>query len=267
MWGLVWLACLVIGYATASGGCATTMGATTPDGERSEREFKLAAALRSEGQTASAIEHLHMALELNSNNAEAHLLLGFIQMERRDYQKAQKDLSTAIKLLEKQKRGGSTLAEARNIYGLCLIELERYEDAIVVLRQSATDELNKAPHLAWGNLALAQLKLGEYQEVVKSTMEAVRIQPRFCVGYYTMGRALWHLQQLKDAEHALDSAINADPSCASSTQLQGAWRLRGEVRARLGHRQDAIADLEQCVELDPYSNDGRMCQSLLEASR
>ena len=260
MWGLVWLACLAIG-------CATTSGSTTPDGERSEREFKLAAALRSEGQTASAIEHLHIALDLNPHNAEAHLLMGFIQMERRDYGKAEEELRTAIKLLEKQPHGSSTLAEARNIYGLCLMELDRNEDAVVALRQSATDELNTAPHLAWGNLALAQLELGEYQEVVKSTMEAIRIQPRFCVGYYTMGQALWHMQQLPDAERALDSAINADPACASSIQLQGAWRLRGEVRARLGHRQDAIADLEECVELDPYSNDGRMCQSLLEASR
>jgi tetratricopeptide (TPR) repeat protein len=243
------------------------MGATTPDGERSDRELQLAAALRTEGQMANAISHLHIALDLNPNNAEAHLLLGFIQMERRDYQKAEDELRTAIKLLEKQKSGGSALAEARNIYGLCLMELTRYDDAAVVLRQSATDELNTAPHLAWGNLALAQLELGEYQEAVKSTMEAIRLQPRFCVGYYTMGKALWHLQQLQDAEHALDSAINADPSCASSTQLQGAWRLRGEVRARLGHRQDAVADLEQCVELDPYSNDGRMCQSILEASQ
>jgi len=243
------------------------MGATTPDDERSERELHLAAALRTEGQMANAILHLHIALDLNPHNAEAHLLLGFIQMERRDYQKAEDEFRTAIKLLEKQKHRGSVLAEARNIYGLCLMELTRYDDAIVVLRRSATDELNTAPHLAWGNLALAQLELGEYQEVVKSTMEAIRLQPRFCVGYYTMGQALWHLQQLKDAEHALDSAINADPSCASSTQLQGAWRLRGEVRARLGHRQDAVADLEQCVELDPYSNDGRMCQSILEASQ
>jgi tetratricopeptide (TPR) repeat protein len=147
------------------------------------------------------------------------------------------------------------------------MELERYEDAIVVLRQSAIDELNTAPHLAWGNLGLAQFHLGEYQEAVKSTMEAVRIQPRFCVGYYTMARAMWHLQQLKDAERALVSALGADESCSKSPQLQGAWRLRGEVRARLGHRRDAIADLEECVELDPYSNDGRMCQSLLEASR
>jgi tetratricopeptide (TPR) repeat protein len=188
-------------------------------------------------------------------------------MERRDYQNADEHLKTGIKLLEKQKRGGASLAEARNIHGLCLIELERYEDAILVLRQSATDELNTAPHLAWGNLGLAQLRQGEYQEAVKSTMEAIRIQPQFCVGYYRLGQAFFHLQQLKDAERALVSALEADPSCSTSRQLQGAWRLRGEVRARLGHRRDAVADLEQCVELDPYSNDGRMCQTLLKDSR
>jgi len=260
MWGFV-------GLAYLAAGCATASGSTTPDGERSYREFQLAASLRDEGQTANAIEHLRNALDLDPNNAEAHLLLGFIQMERRDYESAEPHLSTAIKLLEKHKGGSSTLAEARNIYGLCLIELRRYDDAIVVLRQSATDELNTAPHLAWGNLALAQLHLEEYQEVVKSTMEAIRIEPRFCVGYYTMAQALWRLQQLPDAERALVSALGADPSCANDRRLQGAWRLRGEVRARLGHRRDAVADLERCVELDPYSNDGRMCQTLLQDAR
>lgn len=259
IWGFIWLACLAIG-------CVTTSAAGTPDGERSYREFQLAASLREEGQTAGAIEHLRKALELDPQNAEAHLLLGFIQMERRTYQNAEPHLATAIKLLEKQ-AAGSTLAEARNIYGLCLIELGRYDEAVVVLRESASDELNAAPHLAWGNLGLAQFHLAEYQETVTSTMEAVRIQPRFCVGYYTMARAFWHLQQLKDAERALVGALEADPSCSNSVELQGAWRLRGEVRARLGHRRDAVADLERCVELDPYSNDGRMCQTLLEDSR
>jgi len=239
-------------------------GTSTPDDERSYREFQLAASLRDEGQTAGAIEHLRKALDLDSNNAEAHLLLGFIQMERRDYASAENHLKDAIRLLEKQKQGSSTLAEARNIYGLCLIEQERYDEAIAVLRASASDELNTAPHLAWGNLGLAQLSSGEYQEAVKSTMESVRIQPRFCIGYYTMGQALWHLQQLPDAERALVNALGADPSCANDRRLQGAWRLRGEVRARLGHRRDAVADLERCVELDPNSNDGRMCQSLLQ---
>lgn len=248
-------------------GCVTTSASGTPDGERSYREFQLAASLRDEGQTASAIEHLRKAIQLDPKNAEAHLLLGFIQMERRTYQNAETHLATAIELLQKQQSGGSTLAEARNIYGLCLIELGRYDEAVAVLRESATDELNAAPHLAWGNLGLAQFYLAEYQETVSSTMEAVRIQPRFCVGYYTMARAFWRLQQLKDAERALVGALGADPSCSKSVELQGAWRLRGEVRARLGHRRDAVADLERCVELDPYSNDGRMCQTLLEDAR
>ncbi len=259
-WGLVWLAWLAVG-------CATTSEAVTPDGERSYREFQLAASLRDEGQVAAAIEHLRTALELDPNNAEARLLMGFIQMERGAYQNAEPHLASGIKLLETQKRGGSTLAEARNIYGLCLIELGRYDEAIVVLRESAMDELNTAPHLAWGNLGLAQFYTEDYQGTVKSTMEAVRMQPRFCVGYYTMGRAFWELQHFEDAERALVSALQVDPSCSKSVQLQGAWRLRGEVRARLGHRRDAVADLERCIELDPYSNDGRMCQTLLEDSR
>ena len=256
MWGWVGLALFAVG-------CATGSQAVTPDGERSYREFQLAASLRDEGQTASAIEHLRKALDLDPENAEAHLLLGFIQMERRDYPKAEQHLRTSIRLLQKQDRQGTILAEARNIYGLCLIELGRYDDAIAVLQKSASDELNTAPHLAWGNLGLAQFHLGEYQETVKSTMEAIRLQPRFCVGYYTMGRALWRMQQLEDAERALVSALDADPACGQSRELQGAWRLRGEVRARLGHRRDAVDDLERCVELDPYSNDGRMCQTLL----
>lgn len=265
-WGvrvLGWLVCT----AFLMSACATTSTVGTPNGERSYREFQLAASLRAEGQTASAIEHLRKALDLDPTNAEAHLLLGFIQMERQSYQNAEEHLRTAIELFEKQKRDGAALAEARNIYGLCLIQLERYDDAVKVLRESANDELNTAPHLAWGNLGLAQFELGEYQETVKSTMEAVRIQPRFCVGYLTMGRALTRMELWPDAEHALVRAIEADESCTNSPELQSAWRLRGEVRAHLGHHRDAVADLERCVELAPFTNDGRMCQSMLEAPR
>lgn len=248
------------------GGC----GASAPsqaDAERSYREFQLAASLREEGQTASSIEHLRRALSLDPNNAEAHLLLGFVQMERRDFAAAEEHLRQGIEILDKQERKGSTLAEAQNIYGVCLTELERYDEAKEVLRKSATDELNSSPHLAWGNLGTAQYRSGEYAEAVTSTMEAVRLEPRFCVGFYTMGEALSRMRRWDDAERALVQAIEADEECHDSAQLQGAWLLRGEVRAELGHRRDAVADLERCVELGPYTNYGRMCQKLLEGQR
>ncbi len=247
-------------------GCGAS-SANQADAERSYREFQLAASLREEGQTASSIDHLRRALELDPSNAEAQLLLGFVQMERRDFVSAEEHLRQGIALLEKKDRKGSTLAEAENIYGVCLTELERYDEAKEVLRKSATDELNTSPHLAWGNLGKAQFYSGELPEAVSSTMEAVRLEPRFCIGFYTMGEALARMQRWDDAERALVQAIEADEECEGSPQLQGAWLLRGEVRAELGHRQDAVADLERCVELGPYTNHGRMCQKLLEGQR
>lgn len=223
--------------------------------------------MRTEGRIASAIQHLRIAIDLNPKNAEAHLLLGFVQMERADYTEAEKHLKRGVDLLIKDDREGATLAEARNMYGLCLIELGRYDEAIEMLYLSASDELNTAPHLAWGNIGTAQLRKGDPERALEATSAAVRLQSRFCVGYYTMGKALFELDRLEDAERALVSAIGADKACEDSPLLQGAWQLRGEVRARLGHRRDAVADLERCIELGPNTQLARDCQRLLEATR
>ena len=55
----------------------------------------------------------------------------------------------------------------------------------------------------------------------------------------------------------------SDEGCKS---LQDAWHLRGETRAKLGRRQEAIADFERCVELSADSLAGRACQEYLEAT-
>ena len=242
-------------------------GASRDNIDQSIRQFQLAASLREEGRTPGAIQHLRQAIELDPDNAEAHLLLGFIQMERRAFSNAEGHLKNGVQRLVNLDRKGATLAEARNMHGLCLIELERYDEAIEVLSQSANDELNTAPHLAWGNLGLAYFRTGQWRSSVEATSEATRMQPRFCVGYYTMGRALFEMGKFEQAEEALVRAIEVDKECQVSPLLQGAWRLRGEVRARLGHRRDAVADLERCVELGPTTDHGSMCQKILQSDR
>ena len=39
----------------------------------------------------------------------------------------------------------------------------------------------------------------------------------------------------------------------------------GEVRANLGHLEDAVQDLERCVELSRETEDGAACQRLLSS--
>jgi len=210
----------------------------------------------------AAIERLRRALELDPENAEAELLMGYIQMERHNTTSAEEHLRAGVDLLIAAEREGATLAEARNIWGLSLITLERCDDAIEPLRAAAMDELNRAPHLAWGNLGLAQICLHDDEAALQALGEAVRVQPRFCVGYFRMGQVYFRQDQLEDADRALTESIDADPSCAE--RYQEAYALRGEVRARLGRREAAMSDFEHCVELGARSEAGRSCQHFLE---
>ena len=239
-------------------------GASPEDVERSRREFQLAATLRQEGSVPAAIERLRRAMELDPENAEAELLMGYIQMERHDAASAEAHLRRGVELLIRANREGATLAEARNIWGLSLVTLDRCHDAIEPLRASAMDELNRAPHLAWGNLALAQICLEHDPAALRALEQAVRMQPRFCVGYFRMGQVYLGQERLDDADRVLTQAIEADPSCTES--YQEAYALRGEVRARLGRREEALSDFEHCVELGARSAAGQSCQHFLEES-
>ena len=242
-------------------------GPSSEDILRSRRELELAAALQQENNIPGAIGHLRTALELDSENAEAHLLLALIQfMHRNNPVLAEEHARQGVALLVAQERYGSTLAEARNVLGTILIARGKYDEAVEVLELSAMDDMNTSPHLAWGNLGLAYLEAGRPRDAVEPLETAVQMQPRFCVGYHRLGRAFYELDDLPRAEAALVQALEADESCADNPMLQNAWRLRGEVRARLGHRDEALSDLERCVALNPRSDDGAACQRLLDGA-
>lgn len=258
-----------------SSGCGAR-GPSEADIEQSMREFQLAASLRDEGRIPAALERLELALSLDPGNAEAHLLLGFMRYEaavrahagserRRLLESSAEHLKKGVEILVDRDRAGAVLAEGRNLYGVVLIELGRYEEAEDVLRRSAHDEMNTSPHLAWGNLGLAQMMLGQLDEAVETLTQAVRLQPRFCVGYERLGRAEFERGRLEAAEDALVRATTADESCATNPLFQGAYRLRGEVRGRLGRPDEALSDFTRCVELGAHTEDGRACQGFLDS--
>lgn len=264
-WVSHWLVALSVLVLIGATGCPRV--ASQEEIERSRRELELAAALHDEQNIPGAIEHLREALELDDDNAEAHLLFAIIQhLHRNNTPVAAEHARKGVELLVAQERQGATLAEARNILGSILIEQRQYEEAATVLRASAIDDMNTSPHLAWGNLGLAYLRNDQPTEAVEPLLQAVRMQPRFCVGYHRLGQAYVALEDWQRADEALSAAVEVDETCANTPQLQNAWRLRAEVRAQQGDPQGAIADLERCVALGARTSDGEVCQRLLDGA-
>jgi type IV pilus assembly protein PilF len=232
---------------------------------RAQKEYELAVGLMGEQNIAAAFEHLFKAIELDPKNPESHLLLGNLYLLREDFSKAEAELRRAGELAEGDEQFGPPfMAEVENSLGVVLVHEKKYDEAIETLRESATNIVNRNPHLAWGNLGWAYYEKGQYKDAVEALNQAVRHQARFCLGYYRLGQTYTALRDFVNAEDALTRCLEvSDESCKT---LQSAWHLRGEARAQLGQRQDAIADFERCVELSSASEAGRACQGYLEAT-
>lgn len=245
----------------------TACGASTSadSAHRSLKEYELAVGLLGEQNTPAAFEHLFKSVELDPNNPEPHQLLGNLYLMRGDLAQAETELKRSQKLAEKDpKYGPPFVAEVQNSLGVVYVHQARYDDAIAILREAATNIVNRTPYLAWGNLGWAYYEKGQFPDAVSALTQSVREQQRFCLGFYRLGKTYIALNEFERAEEALTRGLEVpDEGCKN---LQDAWHLRGEARARLGHRQDAIADFERCVELSADSQAGRACLGYLEAS-
>lgn len=258
---------MVLGCLT--GGCAT--GPTVQEARQSMRQYELAVGLRDEGNTAGSFRALYKALELDPDNAHAHLLLGKMFLIRRQEDPAENDARAEKHLrhvLRIEKRSGgddpeNLAAEARNDLGVLYIHQERYDAATRQLRAAAEDLFNRQKHFAWGNLGWAYYLQGDYQKAVDALSKSVELHRRFCVGYFRLGQTYMALRDFERAENALTHALEADERCE---RLQHAWRSRGEARANLGRRDEAISDFERCVELGAQTEPGKACSRYLEAT-
>jgi type IV pilus assembly protein PilF len=256
------------GITTGIAGCGG--GPTEEDVRRSESEFNLAVGLMEEHNFAGAFQHLDQAIQLDHDNAEAHLLLGNLYLFREDYGHAEEHLREAIAAnLRVATAGRPALAgEAQNSLGVVYIQSHRYPEAVEALRVATGDLMYRTPHLAWGNLGWAYYELHDYTQALEALRQAVQLQPQFCGGWYRLGQVSFALGEagtdatgFAHAEEALTHALEVEADECQA--LQDAWLLRGETRDRLGRHEDAVADFERCVELDGESASGRQCQTLL----
>ena len=246
-------------------------GVGPEEADKSMKQYELAIGLQGEGNTPGAFQSLYRAIELDPGNAKAHVLLGSMFLMNRTDDPANYDKKAEesfLKALEIQASNDplpeqTLAADAHNGLGVLYLHTGRYDEAIVELNKAVADLFNRDAFMAWANLGWAYTEKGDYAKAVSSLERSLRLNPKFCVGFYRLGIAHAKSKRFEQAEESLTHALEADERCKL---FQDAWHARGEARMNLGLRDDARSDFERCVELDGNTEAGKACSRYLAAT-
>ena len=246
-------------------------GVGPEDAERSMKQYELAIGLQGEGNPPGAFQALFRALELDPNNSKAHLVLASMFLLQREDNperyddKAEHHFREVLRIQASDQRmeEGSLVPDAHNGLGVLYIHQGKYDEALEELKTAVADLFNRDAYMAWGNIGWAYSEQQQYPKAIDALIRAVRLHPKFCVGFYRLGAAYLKVKEFEKAEQALQQALEADERCKS---FQDAWHLRGQARMNLGMRDEARGDFERCVELDANNEAGKSCSRFLQAT-
>ncbi|MFZ5776397.1 MAG: tetratricopeptide repeat protein [Thermodesulfobacteriota bacterium] len=166
----------------------------------------LALVYRKAGRKADARRELNRCLELDPQCVEALINLSAMYFEDGDLDKALAANQTVVNINAAQ-------AQAHNNIGL--IMQQRGEVALAIDAYTKATQNDPKMHMAWVNLATAQIMAGNYELAAKAAREAIKLEPDFAMAHNNLAVALYYAKDYKEAKKALDKAVElgyqADP--------------------------------------------------------
>ncbi|WP_413172540.1 tetratricopeptide repeat protein [Anabaena azotica] len=127
--------------------------------------------------------------------------------------------------------------------GDTLLQLQRYEDALVVYQKVVKIKPNHFQ--GWYGQGKALFKLKKYQESLIAYDKAIQLQPDYLEAWTGRGFALASLQRYSEAIASFDQGLkfkNNDPAL---------WNAKGDAFRNLNQYDNAIKSYEQAIELQP----------------
>ena len=238
---------LLVGTLAASAGCGSS-----PEQLKSKANYhyKLANNFFYDKKPQAAIKELYATLEFNARHAEAHHLLGFIYMGRRDLPRALEHLRTAVAI---NPNFDDAVANLGNLY----LAMKQWEAATIYFKRLLEKPTYKTPYLAHNNMGWALYQLGRFQEARTHMDMAVFLNPKFCLAYNNMGRLDAHMGSTKKAMNNFTKAIELCPRYAEPHYFLG------RIYAALDASDRARQHFATCRELAPDSPYGKKCTEAL----
>lgn len=235
--------------------CLCLSGCVSPqrvqDQQDAQWHYEMAAGYFEAGEIALAIKELMTSLERNPDLHEAHHLLGFIYMGRRDYNKATHHISESIRLKP-------DYHIARNNLGSLFLALERWEDAQEQFEMLIDEPLYPTPELAHNNLGWAYYNQRRYSRAIEHYRMAIFLRPQMCLAFNNLGLAYMAIGNFYESSENFREAIERCPTNFAEPHFH-----LGKLLIDNGDAQNAMGHFRRCVEIDSSSNVGRRCREYL----
>jgi tetratricopeptide (TPR) repeat protein len=258
--------------STTVAGCAPTL---RTDPEASEKRYLLGADYFGKRMYRPALEELLKAVELNPQNADAHYLLGLLELV--DASEAEQMIETQTCVvggeakLERQEidahfhkaeaefqkavESRPEYSEAWNSLSVVALHFQQWDRAAEAAQKALGNALYREPWTALGNLGWAYFHKREYLKASKELRTALFGNPQFCVGRYRLAKVYYEQKNYDSAQEELDK-VTSDRSCP----IQEAYLLGGLVALKRGDRERALEMLRKCTALAPKSCLAKQCQ-------
>jgi len=168
------------------------------------------------------------ACTINPNDADAHVQLGLIHLERRQYAEAVKRFETALEIRPEE-------LEANFHLGRVAREQGRLEDAVRHLSFVAERDEKYSQHEVWRELGAAHLAASRHVEALRALERFVRARPYEPEGLYLMGGLLLTRGETDRAREQFETCIESVRTMPSyrRAETRGWGKLAEKALARL----------------------------------
>jgi len=210
-------------------------------------------------------------LSATPKHADALHLLGVIQLQKENYNKAVELIEHAIQIKPEAApyhsnlgisfRKNGNLVRAKECYlhalqldptyvdaqynlGIVLQELQEYEAALAAYQK--TISLNKSYFKAYSNIGNIYRIYRDFETALKFHHQAIQLNPSYAEAYSNAGVCLDNLQQYQQAQKFFLKAIQLNP------QFDVAWVNMGNSLRFQKKYEEAMGYYQKAIELNPH---------------
>jgi adenylate cyclase len=197
-----------------------------------DTELAEAGALRPDEAYTRAKQAVAKALELDSGLGDARSVLANLKfLCDFDWTGAEREFKRALEL-------NPSSADTYDYYGRMLSALERYDEAIAMLKRA--QELDPLTHPL--DVASALLRAGRYDEALRAATPAIELDPHYARAHATVGWAYLKKGMSDEGLAELEKAVALSPGHSIWLgQLGQAYALVGKV----GQAREVLRQLEE----------------------